>query len=74
MGFRDESMEAINLPGAGIDTEALQNVWEASPDDFSMSFTYKDTTVYIDNTHIVLTDSRLESGVQTVEEKKAESD
>jgi len=74
MGFRDESMEAINLPGAGIDTETLQKAWESNPDDFSMSFTYKNTNVYIDKKHIVLTDDSLTSGTQTVEKPETASD
>ena len=56
--FRDERMEEINLVGAGIDTEALQNAWDSNTDNFSMSFTYRDTDVFIDRTHIVLTEAK----------------
>lgn len=74
MSFRDESMEEINLRGAGIDTQALQKVWERNPDNFSMSFSYGSTAVYIDKTHIVLTDDSINSEIQTAEKPKAGSD
>lgn len=52
--FRKESMKEINLSGIGMNLDALTMLWKQQPPNLSISFSYKDTTVFISENLISL--------------------